>query len=301
MSEPNAVAPVSTGREKLEAALSPEAKAVIDANRARNAVVRAIRGTMWGKDLNQEAMRAVAEYCRQNQLDGVRHVEILGGRLYLTAEFYDERGAHLIRDGVIEPQEVDFINVDERLDKLAAGGDEWAKNETQRRLRERIKHAAPEEAKAIAVHRFRIASSGAVVEGVNWCGGGTRKKMGRGGVVYDADPIGDLEPTKTAETRARRRAWRKIADVVPAYGAVVRSVEQGAATALPVAVVEREDVNLTGPQANLGSAEDPYMLNAGEAPAAQVKSPETDAELLRQDRELAESETATRTREPGEG
>lgn len=290
---------VSTGREQMMRAVSPEARAVIEENRARNRLATEIRGTMWGKDLNQVQQRALAEYCRQNHLDAVRHVEVLGGRVYLTADFFDERGAHLIRDGVIEPLPVDFINVDERLEKLAAAGDAWAKEERERRTRERIKHNAPEEAKAIAVHRFRIASSGAVVEGVNWCGGGTRKKMGRGGQVYDADPIGDLEPTKTAETRARRRAWRKIADVIPAYGAVVRPIEQSAPGALPVTVVERDEIMPPAGRPNIGPADDPYMLDAGEPAAAPVRR-EDDAELLKADRELAESEGAGRTREPGE-
>jgi hypothetical protein len=283
---------VTTGRERLESALTPEARAIVEQNRARNRMVAAIRGTLWGKDLPEVFLRSVAEYCRQNQLDAVRHVEILGGRIYLTAEFYDERGAHLIRDGIIKPLPVDFIHVDERLEKLANDGDEWAKQERERRLRERIKHAAPEAAKATAVHRFEISSSGAVVEGVNWCGGGTRKKMRSGGQLVDADPIGDLEPTKTAETRARRRAWRKIAQVLPSYGTLILPVETSARTALPVAVVEREDESPAGsPASNIGPADDPYMLGSGDASAAPASNV-TDVELLREDQELVAQESS---------
>ena len=61
--------------------------------RRRNAVVAQIKGAMWAKECSGETIRAVADYCRENQLDATRHVEILGGRIYLTANFYEERGA----------------------------------------------------------------------------------------------------------------------------------------------------------------------------------------------------------------
>lgn len=288
MSDSTAVA-----TQKPISAKSPDVQARIQEARERNAIVKAIRGTMWGKDLGQIVQGAIAEYCRVNQIDAVRHVEVLGGKLYLVAEFYDERGAYLIRDGVIIPDEPDFIHVDPRLEKLAAEGDEWAKAEVQRRLRMRIQHAAPEEAKAICVWTFRVRESGALVTGVNWCGGGTRKKIGKGGQVYDADPIGDLEPTKTAETRARRRAWRKIADVIPAYGQIVRPIEESARTAVPVAIIDPTETEQRAK--GLGAAgSDPYQLSAGE-PA--TKQAETEEDLAAEQREFVEND---RTREAGE-
>jgi hypothetical protein len=67
----------------------------IDATRAalkeRNQLVAAIRGTQWGKDVSADTQRAVAHYCYENGLDPVRHVELLGGKIYLTAEFYAAR------------------------------------------------------------------------------------------------------------------------------------------------------------------------------------------------------------------
>lgn len=214
--------------------LSPEAQAA----RARNAIVAQIRGQLWAKDASPEIVRYVAEYCRLNNLDAVRHVELLGGRIYLTAAFYDEKGADLVRAGVVTFDEPDYINADPRLDELAAAGDEWAVTEKARRLRERIRWAAPEAAVATVVQRAKITASGMEVIGVNWCGGGTRKKMGRGGQTFDGDPIGDLEPSKTAQTRARRRAWVQIADVLPGYATRVRPIELAAENAVPVAVIE---------------------------------------------------------------
>jgi hypothetical protein len=84
----------------MAAAAKPESTAVakrIDARVAelkeRNALVAAIRRHAVGPDTSPEMARAVAHYCHENNLDPVRHVEILGGRIYLTAALYDEKGA----------------------------------------------------------------------------------------------------------------------------------------------------------------------------------------------------------------
>jgi hypothetical protein len=199
--------------------LPPEAMKEIELRKIKNQVAQQIRGTAWGKDLDQHSIRAVAEYCRENGLDAVRHVEILGGRIYLTAEFYRERGAPLIRRGVIRPEEPDMITADQRLDDMAKAGNgnsEWAKLESERRARLRIQYGVPEGAKAAAVVRFRL-NSGATVIGVNWCGGTAKR-----------DPVGDAEPTKTAITRAERRAWRQVADVLDDYGHAVHPLEMAA-------------------------------------------------------------------------
>lgn len=197
--------------------------------RERNELVAAIRGTQWGKEANPDMQRAIAHYCYENGLDPVRHVELLGGRIYLTAELYDEKGAPLIRAGIVQPEAPEFIHVDDRLEALAKTGDAWAKELVTRRLRLRIEHAVPEGAKAAVIQRFQI-KDGAVILGVNWCGG-TNKR----------DPVGEAEPTKTALTRARRRAWKQIADVVPGYAEIVKPLEATAriaSEALPVSIVE---------------------------------------------------------------
>jgi hypothetical protein len=213
-------------------------QASVDQNRARNQMLAAIRGTQWGKDTTPEQARYVVQYCRDNGLDPVRHVELLGGRIYLTAELYDEKGVQLIRDGIVNPDEPDYINADARLDVLAAEGDAWAIEERMRRIRLRIQFAVPEAAAAAVVQRFHLAGSGKTIVGVNWCGGGVRGKTQYG---KEADPIGEAEPAKTAQTRARRRAWRQIAEVVPGYAAQVRPLEAAAkivSEQMPIAVIE---------------------------------------------------------------
>ncbi len=217
----------------------------------RNQLVAAIRGTQWGRDTSPEVARAVAHYCHENNLDPVRHVEILGGRIYLTSALYDEKGASLIRAGIIVPDEPEYINADARLDEQAKAGQEWAKQETERRLKLRIQYNVPEKAAAAVVQRFRIASSGAVIIGVNWCGGGSKQR----------DPVGDAEPTKTAQTRARRRAWTQIADVIPGYAEVIRPLEVAARVAseqMPVSVVDAP----RGPRPLITDGSHPYDAGA---------------------------------------
>ncbi len=198
---------VTTPKRDTLANLPPEVQARLAENKMKNQVAAQIRGTIWGKDLSPEGVRAVAEYCRENGIDPVRHVEVLGGRIYLTAELYEERGAPLMQAGLVRKEEPDYINADERLDKLAAAGDEWAKNETLRRIRERIRWNAPEAAKAIVVTRLHVKGMENPLIGVNWCGGTAKR-----------DPVGDAEPTKTAASRSARRAWKQIVEVIPSYG-----------------------------------------------------------------------------------
>lgn len=265
--------PESTAVARQKPTLPPDIQAKVEENRVRNAAVAAIRGTLWGRDLGGDAVRAVAQYARDNNLDAVRHIEVLGGRIYLTAEFYDERGAALVRDGLIQPDEPVYINADERLDKLAAAGDSWAKAERDERLRQRIRFNVPENAKAAVVQRMRITATGAVVVGVNWCGTGRK------------DPVGDAEPAKTAQTRARRRAWKQIAEVIPDYAAQVRPVEARAEAVAPVMVIERTERRALPPmgQAHGAKAHDAEYYGDGEAvidtpPSdGEAEAPDTDA------------------------
>lgn len=277
---------VATRDQRTAPALSPERQAKIDEARARSAVAKAIRSQIWGKDLHPNVLDAVIAYCRQNQLDAVRHVEVLGGTIYLTATFYQERGAPLLHSGEVVLEEPDYINADPRLDELAKGGDQWAIDEGARRKRERIKFAVPEQVKAAVVQRAKLRS-GMTAVGVNWCGNVPGNKK---------DPVGDAEPAKTAQTRAQRRCWKQIADFVPSFAESVRPIEKNAKGALPVAVIEAaEIVPAKGTTANLGPNGDPYMLGSGEANADR---PKTDEELLAEDREIAASEG--NGRDPGE-
>jgi hypothetical protein len=221
-------------------ALPPEVEARIQETRARNKAIALIRSQVWSKDLNHEQQRAVAQYCHENGLDPLRHVEVLGGKIYLTAQLYAERGAPLLQAGIVELLPPRFINADPRLKAMADAGDEWAIQESASRTRERIRHNAPETAEAICVYPIRIRATGMVVEGVNWCGKGLRMKKRRDGSTYDDDPVGGAEPTKTALTRAARRAWLQVAEVVPQMAERISAIE-AQATVVSEAVEAAED------------------------------------------------------------
>lgn len=226
--------PEGTAVARVKPALPPEVQATIEYNRQKNAVVAAIRGTIWGKEISQDQVRAVAQYAREMHIDPVRHIEVLGGRIYLTADFYAERGAKYIRDGSIVLHETEYIHADERLAAMAKGdGSEeaqaWAERELSHRAMQRIKYAVPEAAKAAAVVRLTMRDGGATFVGVNWCGGTTKR-----------DPVGEAEPTKTAETRAARRAWKRIVAVIPELAESVGHMEARAT------IVEDEVAQLAG-------------------------------------------------------
>lgn len=209
-------------------ALSP---AAAEAQALRKMTVE-IRGQQWGASCSPEVQWAVARYCLRNGLDAVRHVEVLGGRIYLTAEFYREAGAELLLDGTVVPMEPQNIAKDQRLELLSKRDDEtgaWARAEDDRRLRARIAHGVDEEAPGAAIVRF-VLRSGAVVVGVNWIN--PKRK----------DPVGLSEPTKTAITRAERRAWRQVIEAVPSFRDKVQPIEASAklATAEVAEIVTTE-------------------------------------------------------------
>jgi hypothetical protein len=255
------VIPAALGAVVRVDPLAAQRAAHIAEAKARNAMVAQIRGQSWGMAIDSRMARAVANYCMELGLDPVRHVEVLGGRIYLKAEFYEEKAAPLILAGKVRPLPVRYINSDPRLDKIAEQTDDadlaaWAKAERVLRLRERVERNVPEEAVAIAVKTIEIPNADGTVttiEGVNWCGGGSRKKWaninGQKQKV-DADPVGDLEPAKTSETRAGRRAWKQITEVLPELAAVVAPAE-ARATMINETVEEESTDEVVKPRPSL--------------------------------------------------
>lgn len=229
--QPPAPEPQVEGEAKTKVVLPLDMQQQIELNRQRNMMQAAIRGTTWGKDIHPTIQRAIAEYCRLYGLDPQRHIEVLGGKIYPTATLYEERGAPLILAGIITKEEPEHINADARLDELAKAGDEWAKEESMRRKRLRIKYNVPEKATGVVVQRMKVnglligQQTNTVIVGVNWCGGGVRVKKRKDGTTYIDDPVGEAEPSKTAETRAARRAWKQIADAVGSFGGQFEQIE----------------------------------------------------------------------------
>jgi len=146
--------------------------------------------TGWGKDVSPIARQAVVRYCMEIGADPVGHVYILGGNIYLNAAFWMELVAanpKFVRSSTT------YIHDDDRADQI----------ERDRRKVQRLLYAVPENVKGAAVVTLFYDGRGPFI-GVNWAGTGKKTASGK-----FEDPVGEDEPTKTAETRAYRRAARK--------------------------------------------------------------------------------------------
>lgn len=227
----------------------------------------------WGKSLDLETRRAVADWGRQYGVDVTTEIHVLGGNIYLNAVYYLRRLAGLIEQGLIEYAYADHIEADDRLQQL---GDEGV-GEGNRRLRERIMHAVPDKAASAVVFRIKPRNMDREITGTKWCGNGTRKN----------DPVGDQFPVESAESRAARRAMRHLAGHMPAevhsqFVAVEDSAEQLGERVEDARreFKEREKQIAIVPKpllAPANPASDPYALDAGqpESKAAPVAVAET--------------------------
>ncbi|MCW5591020.1 MAG: hypothetical protein KIS74_02875 [Burkholderiales bacterium] len=260
--------------------------------RERNAHAAAIRGTQWGKELGGMALSAVSHYCTINRLDPARHVEVLGGRIYLTGELYMERGAPLLLKRLVTMDEVDYVHEDAGLNAVVSGADKsatpeleaWARAEKMRRFQQRVKLGIPHDATGAAVVRIRVPGTDSIIVGFNWCGGTSKVKTKKDGTKYRADPVGDAEPVKTAQSRALRRAWRQVMAVLPEYGEDVTRLEVTAIEANATMRVESEkEAELRAsmvknrPLLASGTDADPYSLGQGAAGSPQ-ESPKAGVE-----------------------
>jgi len=174
----------------LENAKTPEERALAFrlASQARQSkmirdVAVACAETGWGKDVSPMSRAAVVRYCMEIGADPVRHVHILGGTVYLNAAFWMDLCA---ANPKFQKAETRFIHADPRC----------TPEEAERRKAARVDLGVPEEAMGAAIVTLFYEGRGPFV-GVNWAG------------AKSSDPVGKQEPTKTAETRAYRRAAMK--------------------------------------------------------------------------------------------
>jgi len=144
----------------------------------------AVAETGWGKDVSPVARQAVVRYCMEIGADPVRHVHILGGTVYLNAAFWMELVA--ANPKFLRAAPTEFIHDDDRA----------TPEERQARKARRVEFGVPEQVKGAAVVTLFYAGDRGPFIGVNWAGSYGKKQ----------DPVGDQDPTKTAETRAYRRA-----------------------------------------------------------------------------------------------
>lgn len=268
-------------------AVTPRSDARIEEDRqrlrARNGMVAQVRGVPGGADLPGHQLRAIAEFCLAHGLTPLQHIGLNSdGSMYPRAELYEERGAPLIRDNIVRVHEPQYIHEDDRLadmtecnvPELAAR----AKAEMYERMWLRVRWGVPESAKAACLYRIEIVATGQILIGVNWAADGEVD-----------DPIGDRRPVQTATTRAARRAWKQVADILPVLSSLkaietgVDAINEGLPEVAPPSAAPRGPAPLTpvadeftipSPSAERllprGTIPDPY---GDQAPSVTVSAP----------------------------
>lgn len=183
--------------------LSPQQQAIVD-ERLQSHLVQQIRGATWGKEWNADTIAAVATWAREQDVDPITEIDVLGGNIYIKARRYERVLSQLIAAGVIEYARKDWVHVDKRLEKLADSGDAEAKAESLRRMKARIANNLSDEATAACVYRIKHRLMDQEVTGAK-----EYNPAGR------ADPVGKSHPTETIETRALRRAMLQLSEAMP--------------------------------------------------------------------------------------
>lgn len=217
---------VAVAEDEGVGALPAEIRQALRLRKMQNQVAAEIAKISWGQALEVSTVRALAAWGREYNVDVITEIDLLGNKPYLNARYYLRRLGGLVDEGKVEYAVSDFVQNDERLMTLASerGPDDQkltqtaldAQKEVTRRVLMRIKYGIPEKAAASCLFRVKLHSLSEEVVGVNWCGNNSRGK---------SDPVGDAEPTKTAETRAARRAMRLLVAHVPAVATEIYQTE----------------------------------------------------------------------------
>lgn len=186
----------------------------------RNEILREaakdIANLSWGRNMSEHAQYAVARWSLEAGIDPARHIDILGGRIYVNAQFYLDGLAampefHYDEWEVIAPLDTRTISAEVLGAERAAALVREQQEINARRLALQMQYSVPQDinefpATAAAVLVTLHFRDGTKVAGVNWAGSRGRTKGQRGGAF---DPVGDVEPVKTALTRALRKAALK--------------------------------------------------------------------------------------------
>jgi hypothetical protein len=187
--------------------LPDDIKTALLLKRQQNIVAAEIAGTNWGKGLDRETRRAIADWSRTVDLDPATELDVLGGRFYKNAQYYQRKLSEAVNAGYIDYVILDHVEVDDRLETMAKRVDDpelaqMARKEIDRRTMMRVQMRIPDKAEAAVICRVKVKGIHIEFLGAKWCGGGTRQK----------DPVGDAFPVETAETRSIRRTMRLIAE-----------------------------------------------------------------------------------------
>lgn len=269
-----------------------------------NDMYRMLQGVEWGVSMSEASRAAFAKFCVVTRANPQLHVDLLGGKPYLNAQYYRDK---ISADPYfIDDEQINISpSMSEQLRAQAAQAMDEARQlglpepiaEVQAMLatarecdRKRAEYGAPEWATHVYETVIRRYTENAPLEAIrrgevdptpfirvvrecNWAGGrGVVEKKRRDGSTYktDGDPIGDADPAKTARTRSFRRAARN------AFSAWFVSFDEEIGRALQVLEAEFEIVQEDRAAAarQLPSGTDDQVLRTGGGEAQGVSGRE---------------------------
>jgi hypothetical protein len=198
--------------------------ASLERSRLVRAASAALANMSWGTKISEAARAAVARWAYDKGIDPLRHIFILGGRIYDAAELYIDKAA---ADPSFDHYEVEILApLDTRtIDPKVVGDKNVAKLQVHqqdinaRRLQEQMTEAVDPRVQefpktSAAVRVTAVFKDGSRHVGVKVVGslGRRKKRRGTGGQMIEGgswDPVGDQAPVLTAITRAMRKALKQ--------------------------------------------------------------------------------------------
>lgn len=283
------------------AALSTEQRAAIAERKNANIVSAQMAGTNWGKGLDQPTRRAVSDWGQRHGIDVATEIFVLGGSIYLNAQFYINRLVEMVKAGHVLDFSQDMVQHDARLGEVLAevlpadASDEEraelreaqakARREIRRRRDIRIMYGIPESATAAVVTTIRLTRLPSVpFVGIKWAPHANSQHR---------DPVGTDYPQESALTRSARRALKQVVRHLPEVVEWLEGAEEDAIATVDTAIrasVERSE------RAAVAAGPEPKQLTEGPVRTmGAVQVPE--AEFLAH--ELAAAAVASRRRSSG--
>jgi hypothetical protein len=215
-----------------------------------------------GSSLSPASRQALAEFCFHARANPYYHVDLFAGKPFLNEKYWSDR---------INSDErfVDytFTNISEDdVQRKEWGVPEWATFAYLCTIR-KLSNFAPmnliRSGQLRDWERYVVTSQEA-----NWAGNKPRAQKRDGG-TYEADPIGNAEPSKTARTRALRRTAAKTFPVwCAAEDDRIRRLENALVAEFEVIASDRAEARASLPAEGERQA---HRVGAGEPVAAKAE------------------------------
>jgi hypothetical protein len=282
----NAVATLSKTQRAI-GNLPPEMAAMVELRRANNIIAAQIAETNWGKGMDRETRRAIADWGRRHEIDVNTEINVLGGNIYLNSMFYLGRLAKMIERGLVEYAVADHVEADPRLGEFP--------DELKRRIFERIKFQIPDIAKSAVVARVKLRNSDMEFNAAKWCGGRGTNSSGK-----LKDPVGEEFPVETSESRAWRRVLKLLVSHVPDEIRRIQQAEEDAQVSLSTVIETDRDQQRVDSARVQRQLNPPLVADVHETYGKEAKPTVTDRDLVRAEEELLSEQQSIRTEQEGE-